>query len=360
MENKKQEMKTSIRIIGEINIETLKMFLDETDVVIDAFEAYKRESFYVNSAYLQPFPSITIEISSYGGCTDCGSAILHRMDEMKNMGISVNTHCHFAYSMAFIIYINGMKRTAERFSKWMNHGSASFNRGYVTEQKSSIIFSEKSDEQFEQLIYENTKMSKERVERARTCYDWIAYEEAVELGIVNYGYEGCEPDWDELDKKYAQAVDLALQTFCQMMEIDDELDGLQLLEMGLSDILEQYVKKDEKVDEQQQEEEKEWTDEEIEALLEALQGNDVAEVEEHQCNGCCEGCSCHKEEVDECDNCECECENPHECPYKNLEDMCCKKFISECDNCTIICEDPESCPFIDKDVCCKTYFKEDK
>jgi hypothetical protein len=159
------------------------------------------------------------------------------MDEMKEKGIRVNTHANFCYSMAFIIFLNGDKRTGERYSKFMNHGSCSRNLGYIEEQKSSILFSEKSDEQFEQLIYETTNMSKERVEKARLCYDWFGYEEAIELGVINFGFEGAEIDMEEVERKFNQGIELALQTFCQIMEVEDELEGLQLLYMGLKETM---------------------------------------------------------------------------------------------------------------------------
>ena len=271
MNKQNKELKTTIRIVGEINIDTLRMFLEETDMIMESYKQYKTEVTMYNPVIVQPFPAITIEISSYGGCTDCGSAILHRMDEMKEKGIRVNTHCHFAYSMAFIIFINGDKRTGEKFSRMMNHGSASYNRGYIEEQKSSILFSEKSDEQFEALIYEKTKMSKERVEKARLCYDWFGYEEAIELGVINFGYEGAEIDVEEVERKFNQGIELALQTFCQILEVEDELEGLQLLYMGLKEtmnslpqeVLEGFEEMEKQMMAQLEEEEVEVVEEEV-------------------------------------------------------------------------------------------------
>ena len=143
------------------------------------------------------------------------------------MGIEVNTHCHFAYSMAFIIFVNGMKRTGDKLSKFMNHGSASLNRGYVEEQRASVEFSTKCDEQFEQIIYDNTNMSKERVEKARLCYDWILYDEAVELGIINY-YEGCEKQVEEEMDRVSDALESALEVFSQLLGMEKE-DGFDLM-----------------------------------------------------------------------------------------------------------------------------------
>ena len=143
------------------------------------------------------------------------------------MGIEVNTHAHFCYSMAFIIYVNGMKRTGDKLSKFMNHGSASLNRGYVEEQRASVEFSTKCDEQFEQIIYDNTNMPKERVEKARLCYDWILYDEAVELGIINY-YEGCEKQVEEEMDRVSDALESALEVFSQLLGMEKE-DGFDLM-----------------------------------------------------------------------------------------------------------------------------------
>ena len=284
--NENKEMNTTVRIIGEINVETLKYFYEETDKIIEAYKQYKAESSLINPIFLQSFPPITIELSSYGGCTSSGTAILHRMDEMKEMGIQVNTHCNFAYSMAFIIYVNGMKRTAGKLARFMNHGTGLYNEGYVEEQRKTINFSAKTDEKFEQIIYDNTNMPKERVEKARLCYDWIDYEEAIELGIVNYGYEGCEPDWDELDERFNQATALAVQTFAQLMDMEEGELAITLLHTGLSEIL---GLNDEDEDEEGDEEDYEG-DEEME------------DKKECKCGGNCEcdgNCDCHKEDKEE-------------------------------------------------------------
>ena len=287
MENKNEkEMNTTVRIVGEINVETLKYFYEETDKIIEAYKQYKAESSLINPIFLQSFPPITIELSSYGGCTSSGTAILHRMDEMKEMGIQVNTHCNFAYSMAFIIYVNGMKRTAGKLARFMNHGTGLYNEGYVEEQRKTINFSAKTDEKFEQIIYDNTNMPKERVEKARLCYDWIDCEEAIELGIVNYGYEGCEPDWDELDERFNQATALAVQTFAQLMDMEEGELAITLLHTGLSEIL---GLNDEDEDEEGDEEDYEG-DEEME------------DKKECKCGGNCEcdgNCDCHKEDKEE-------------------------------------------------------------
>ena len=278
MADKDKKMKTTLRITGEINIETLKTFLDETDEIIEEYERFKAEASMIKPELLQKFPPITIEISSFGGCTDCGSAIIHRMDEMKNMGIEVNTHAHFCYSMAFIIYVNGMKRTGDKLSKFMNHGSASFNRGYVEEQRASVEFSTKCDEQFEQIIYDNTNMSKERVEKARLCYDWILYDEAVELGIINY-YEGCEKQVEEEMDRVSDALESALEVFSQLLGMEKE-DGFDLMLDLLAPIYEEVeeVKDKEEVETTEDKEDKNELSEVLGEILDKAMDEDKVKI----------------------------------------------------------------------------------
>ena len=278
MADKDKKMKTTLRIVGEINIETLKTFLDETDEIMEEYERFKAEASMIKPELLQKFPPITVEISSYGGCTDCGTAIIHRMDEMKNMGIEVNTHCHFAYSMAFIIFVNGMKRTGDKLSKFMNHGSASLNRGYVEEQRASVEFSTKCDEQFEQIIYDNTNMPKERVEKARLCYDWILYDEAVELGIINY-YEGCEKQVEEEMDRVSDALESALEVFSQLLGMEKE-DGFDLMLDLLAPIYEEVeeVKDKEEVETTEDKEDKNELSEVLGEILDKAMDEDKVKV----------------------------------------------------------------------------------
>ena len=300
MSKQSKEMKTVIDIVGVIDDSMFKTFLEDTDKVIETFEQYKAEISLVNPIFIQPFPPITLNISSYGGSTAIGSAVLNRMNEMKAMGIEVNTHCNFAYSMAFIIFVNGMKRTADKFSSFMNHGSASMNSGYIEEQKADIRFSEKMDELFESVILENTEMPKERVQKARLCCDWFGYDEAIEMKVVNDGYEGCEPNWDEEERKYNQALMVSIQTFMQCMEIEDEDEAVELMNFGFKEIMAQISKDKEEEPKVEEVEELELTDE---MILEML-GADIPEI---------------------CRNCdfECPCTADDKCQYGD-EPRCCK------------------------------------
>lgn len=139
------------------------------------------------------------------------------------------------------------------------------------------------------MIREQTNIPEEQIEASRLKCIYYGYEEAIELGIINYGYEGCEPDWDELDEKFNQATALAVQTFAQLMDMEEDELAITLLHTGLSEIL---GLNDEDEDEE--------GDEEME------------DKKECKCGGNCEcdgNCECHKEDKEDDEDEEDEVEN---------------------------------------------------
>lgn len=179
-------MKNVVRVIGVINEEMVMRFIEETDEILDAYCEYLDQVDIVKEELIQPFPPITIEISSQGGCISCGCAILDRIEEMQMMGIKVDTFVRgSAYSMAFIIFLMGEERYAGQWATFMNHSSASRQEGYLEDMRNNIDFLQKMDDKFDELILEKTRMTKERLEKAKLKCDWIDYEEAIELGIIN-------------------------------------------------------------------------------------------------------------------------------------------------------------------------------
>ena len=236
--------KTTLKVIGTINPEMLQRFMEETDEIIEAYLQYKDEVAYVKDEFVGGFDRITIEISSYGGCTDSGSAMLDRIMEMQEMGIHVDTHVNgFAYSMAFILFIVGERRTGGKFSKYMNHGSSASAYGMIDKMKTDIKFFEECDEQFDNLILKQTNMPKERLEMAKLKNDWIFYSEAIELGIVNV-YEGMEETEEERRKRISKAFDMSLKTFAKLAETN-EGDGFFMMYDMMTDILKDMIENEE-------------------------------------------------------------------------------------------------------------------
>ena len=179
-------MKTIISLVGEINEEMTVYFLKETDDILEEYCEYLDQLEMIKPEFVKPFPRITIEISSAGGDVHYGSAILDRIEEMQMLGIKVDTTARgLCYSMAFIIYLMGEERYAGRWTTFMNHASSSRQVGYLEDIKNNVTFLEMMDDKFDELILEKTKMTRERLNQAKLKCDWIGYEEAIELGIIN-------------------------------------------------------------------------------------------------------------------------------------------------------------------------------
>lgn len=179
-------MKNVVRIMGTIDEEVAMRFVNETDEIIESYCEYLDQVELVKEDLVQPFPIITVEISSQGGSVAYGSVILDRIEELQMMGIQVDTFCRgVAYSMAFIIFLMGEKRYGGQWSTYMNHASAGHQEGYICDMRNNIDFMQKMDDKFDELILEKTKITKKRLDKARLTCDWIDFEEAIELNIIN-------------------------------------------------------------------------------------------------------------------------------------------------------------------------------
>lgn len=195
------------------------------------------ETSYIKEIMQQKFPMITVTINSPGGNIYDGNLIISRIKEMQELGIPLIANGITCMSMAFIIYIAFNKRTADKLFAGMNHSSRSHYMGYREEVRSDLDHSDYMDDLYDKMIREQTNIPEEQIEASRLKCIYYGYEEAIELGIINYGYEGCEPDWDELDEKFNQATALAIQTFAQLMDMEEGELAITLLHTGLSEIL---------------------------------------------------------------------------------------------------------------------------
>ena len=282
--------KTTLKVIGTIDTNVLQRFMEETDEIIEVYKQYLDETAYIKEEYVQPFDRIKIEISSYGGCTDSGSAMLDRIMEMQEMGLHVDTHCNgMAYSMAFILFIVGERRSGGKFSKYMNHSSSASTYGMIDKMKTDIDFYGECDRQFDNLILKQTNMPKERLEMARLKNDWIFYDEAIELGIVNV-YEGKEETKEEYVEKLSKAFDLSIKTFSKVAN-SEEGDSIFILYDMLADVIEMLEEKEEEVKEKAEKKvkaTKEKTDDEelLEKAKEILDSIELCKKEGNKCEKC--------------------------------------------------------------------------
>lgn len=280
MVDKKDKLRTELFITGIIDENVANKFIEETQGIIDEFTSYKMETSYIKEIMQQKFPTITVTINSPGGNIYDGNLIISRIKEMQELEIPLIANGITCMSMAFIIYITFNKRTADKLFAGMNHSSRSHYMGYREEVRSDLDHSDYMDDLYDKMIREQTNIPEEQIEASRLKCIYYGYEEAIELGIINYGYEGCDPDWDELDEKFNQATALAVQTFAQLMDMEEgEEFTISLLHAGLTKIL--------GLDDDEEDCE---GDEEME------------DKKECKCGGNCEcdgNCDCHKEDEEE-------------------------------------------------------------
>lgn len=288
MVDKKDRLRTELFITGIIDDNVANKFIEETQNIIDEFTSYRMETSYIKEIMQQKFPTITVTINSPGGNIYDGNLIISRIKEMQELEIPLIANGITCMSMAFIIYIAFNKRTANNLFAGMNHSSRSHYMGYREEVRSDLDHSDYMDDLYDKMIREQTNIPEEQIEASRLKCIYYGYEEAIELGIINYGYEGCEPDWDELDEKFNQATALAVQTFAQLMDMEEgEEFTISLLHAGLTKIL--------GLDDDEEE-----IDDEVEEDCEG--DEEMEDKKECKCGGNCEcdgNCDCHKEDEEE-------------------------------------------------------------
>ena len=216
-----EELKTVIKVIGEINLEMLHNFLEETDKIMEAKAQYDDEMQLIKEQYQSQFPRITLEISSPGGSVDVLNTMLAKIDRMRKMGIHVDTDVEgMAYSAAFILAIMGERRTANVWSTWMNHGSSCWVSDKIEGIKNTIDFYDKCDQRMNNLIEKQTVLPKEHIEMAKLKDMYYDFDDAVEYEFINSGFEGAEEDEKEFAEKLYHAFDVAIATFGKIAEVD--------------------------------------------------------------------------------------------------------------------------------------------
>lgn len=218
-----EELKTVIKVIGEINLEMLHNFLEETDKIMEAKTQYDDEMQLIKEQFQSPFPRITLEISSPGGSVDVLNTMLAKIDRMRKMGIHVDTDVEgMAYSAAFILAIMGERRTANVWSTWMNHGSSCWVSDKIEGIKNTIDFYDKCDQRMNNLIEKQTVLPKEHIEMAKLKDMYYDFDDAVEYEFINSGFEGAEEDEKEFAEKLYHAFDVAIATFGKIAEVEEQ------------------------------------------------------------------------------------------------------------------------------------------
>ena len=274
MIDKKDKLKTELFITGIIDDNSASKFIDETQDIIDNFIAYKSETSYVKDSMIQNFPTITVTINSPGGDIYAGNLIVSRIKEMQDLEIPLMANGITCMSMAFIIYITFNKRTADKLFAGMNHSSRSHYMGYREEVRSDLDHSDYMDSLYDNMIREQTNIPEDQIEASRLKCIYYGYDEAVELGIINY-YEGCEKQVEEEMDRVSDALESALEVFSQLLGMEKE-DGFDLMLDLLAPIYEEVeeVKDKEEVETTEDKEDKNELSEVLGEILDKAMDED--------------------------------------------------------------------------------------
>ena len=278
MVDKKDKLKTELFITGIIDDNSASKFIDETQDIIDNFIAYKSETSYVKDSMIQNFPTITVTINSPGGDIYAGNLIVSRIKEMQDLEIPLMANGITCMSMAFIIYITFNKRTADKLFAGMNHSSRSHYMGYREEVRSDLDHSDYMDSLYDNMIREQTNIPEDQIEASRLKCIYYGYDEAVELGIINY-YEGCEKQVEEEMDRVSDALESALEVFSQLLGMEKE-DGFDLMLDLLAPIYEEVeeVKDKEEVETTEDKEDKNELSEVLGEILDKAMDEDEVKI----------------------------------------------------------------------------------
>lgn len=258
MADKKDKLRTELFITGIIDDNSANKFIEETQDIIDGFISYKMETSYIKKDMQQEFPTITVTINSPGGDIYAGNLIVSRIKEMQDLEIPLMANGITCMSMAFIIYITFNKRTADKLFAGMNHSSRSHYMGYREEVRSDLDHSDYMDSLYDNMIREQTNIPEDQIEASRLKCIYYGYDEAVELGIINY-YEGCEKQIEEEMNRVSDALESAVDVFSQLLGMEKE-DGFDLI----LDILAPIYEDVEEVKDKEEKEDVETTEDEFE------------------------------------------------------------------------------------------------
>ena len=258
MADKKDKLRTELFITGIIDDNSANKFIEETQDIIDGFISYKMETSYIKKDMQQEFPTITVTINSPGGDIYAGNLIVSRIKEMQDLEIPLMANGITCMSMAFIIYITFNKRTADKLFAGMNHSSRSHYMGYREEVRSDLDHSDYMDSLYDNMIREQTNIPEDQIEASRLKCIYYGYDEAVELGIINY-YDGCEKQIEEEMNKVSDALESAVDVFSQLLGMEKE-DGFDLI----LDILAPIYEDVEEVKDKEEKEDVETTEDEFE------------------------------------------------------------------------------------------------
>ena len=174
-------MEYIIDLQGELTFELATQVLRELDEV----EIYNTQQL---DTFIEPqlYDVIRINLFSNGGILSGCMAIYDRLIELKEQGMKIITVAHgMIYSAAFILFLTGDIRKAGLGTSFMWHSMLlDLPQDNLSNQEDVLAHERKMQNKLDDIVVENTKITKEELDKNKKCNVWMTYEEAKDKGII--------------------------------------------------------------------------------------------------------------------------------------------------------------------------------
>lgn len=129
---------------------------------------------------------ITISISSDGGYVDDGLALVSKILHLQEIGYTINTHAvGMVASMAFIIFVVGSSRLADRYSSLMYHQIWYTASGNINDIETQRDFSIRLQDILRNIVIEHSNLELEELKSFEDNDKYFSIEECLEYGLVD-------------------------------------------------------------------------------------------------------------------------------------------------------------------------------
>lgn len=132
---------------------------------------------------------VRFNIFSYGGQCDAFIALAHKIEEMQDMGYVVHTHnVSMCASCGFMLSIMGDYKTANEYSRYLNHQISAGVMGTFGEMETTTEEVRRFQETFRRIVKKHCpNVSDEELDRPYVTNRDITYsaKEALEVGFID-------------------------------------------------------------------------------------------------------------------------------------------------------------------------------
>lgn len=132
---------------------------------------------------------VRFNIFSYGGQCDAFIALAHKIEQMQDMGYVVHTHnVSMCASCGFMLSIMGDYKTANEYSRYLNHQISAGVAGTFGEMETTTEEVRRFQETFRRIVKKHCpNVSDEELDRPYITNRDITYsaKEALEVGFID-------------------------------------------------------------------------------------------------------------------------------------------------------------------------------